>query len=120
MDRASKGRQGERLARKRLEKLGYSIIETNYRTKGGEIDIVAMDGETVVFVEVKARGGAGFGIAEEAVDSRKIERISEVALSYITEKSLHEMNVRFDVVAVYLTRFRPEVKVIKNAFESAI
>jgi len=115
-----RGREGERLARKRLEKLGYRILETNYRTGEGEIDIVAMEGDTVVFVEVKTRSRGGLTGALEAVDSRKIKKISEAALQYITEKGLHQMTVRFDVVAVDMSRFRPKITVIKNAFESAI
>lgn len=120
MYKASRGREGELLARKRLERLGYRILETNYRTTGGEIDIVAMEGDAVVFVEVKTRGRGGLTEALEAVDSRKIERISTAALQYITDKDLHRMTVRFDVVAVDAGRFRPKITVIKNAFESAI
>jgi putative endonuclease len=118
--KASRGREGERLAGKRLERLGYRILETNYRTTGGEIDIVAMEGEAVVFVEVKTRSRGGLTEAVESVDSRKIERISTAALKYITDKGLHQMTVRFDVVAVDMSRFRPKITLIKNAFESAI
>ncbi|MBN1573993.1 MAG: YraN family protein [Deltaproteobacteria bacterium] len=120
MYRTSRGRDGELIAKKRLEKLGYKILETNYRTRGGEIDIVAMEGNTVVFVEVKTRSRGGLMGAVEAVDSRKIKRISEAALQYITDKDLHRMTVRFDVVAVDVSRFRPKIILIKNAFESAI
>ena len=120
MYKVLRGREGERLARKRLERLGYIILETNYRTTGGEIDIVAMEGETVVFVEVKTRSRGGLTGALEAVDSRKIKKISEAALHYITDKNLHRMTVRFDVVAVDASRFRPKINIVKNAFESAI
>ncbi len=120
LDNVSKGRLGERVAKKRLLQLGYNIIETNYRVKEGEIDIVAIDSDVLVFVEVKARSGKGFGIAEEAVDSKKIGRLSEAALSYITEKSLYEMTVRFDVVAVDLSVAPPKINIIKNAFESTV
>ena len=120
MYRASRGREGERLAKKRLERLGYRILETNYRTTGGEIDIVAMEGDTVVFVEVKTRSRGGLTGAVEAIDSRKIKRISAAALQYITDKALHNSTVRFDVVAVDMSWFRPKITLIKNAFESAI
>jgi putative endonuclease len=115
-----RGREGELLAKKRLEGLGYRILETNYRTTEGEIDIVAMDGDTVVFVEVKTRGRGGVAEALEAVDARKIEKISTAALKYITDNDLHRMTARFDVVAVDASRLRPKITLIKNAFESAI
>ena len=120
MDNVSKGRLGERTAKKRLIQLGYIVLETNYRVKEGEIDIVAIDGDILVFVEVKSRSGKDFGSAEEAVDSKKMERLSEAALSYITNKSLYEMTVRFDVVAVDMSVAPPHIKIIKNAFESTV
>ena len=120
MDNVSKGKLGERIAKKKLLQLGYNILETNYRVKEGEIDIVSMDGDVLVFVEVKARSSKGFGSAEEAIDLKKIERLSEAALSYITEKSLYEMTIRFDVVAVDMSVVPPFVKIIKNAFESTV
>jgi putative endonuclease len=120
LDNVSKGRLGEKAAKKRLLQLGYNIIETNYRVKEGEIDIVSMDGDVLVFVEVKARSGKNFGSAEEAVDSKKMVKLSEVALSYITEKSLHEMTIRFDVVAVDMSVSPPKINIIKNAFESTV
>lgn len=115
-----RGREGEGLAKKRLEEIGYEILQTNYMANEGEIDIVAMEGDTVVFVEVKTRSKGGLIKALEAVDSRKIKRLSKAALAYITEKDLHDKTVRFDVVAVDMSWFRPKIKVIKNAFEPTI
>ena len=120
LDNVTKGRLGEKAAKKRLLQLGYNILETNYRVKEGEIDIVSMDGDVLVFVEVKARSNRKFGGGEESVDAKKMVKLSEVALSYITEKSLHEMTVRFDVVAVDMSVNPPKIKVIKDAFESTV
>jgi len=116
----STGRWGETLAKLKLLFLGYRIIETNYRTKGGEIDIIAKDKGELIFIEVKTKRGKDYGTPEEAVDYRKREKLSHLAMTYIAEKDLFDMPARFDVVAVDLTGLRPKVKVIKDAFESTL
>ena len=120
MKKDKTGRWGETLARLRLLVSGYSIIENNYRTKGGEIDIIAKDRGELIFIEVKTRRGKDYGPPEEAVDYRKREKLSQLAMTYIAEKELFDMPARFDVVAVDLTGIRPEVKIIKDAFESTL
>lgn len=115
------GRLGEHLAARHLADKGYRIVESNYKNRFGEIDIVAMDGETIVFVEVKARRSARFGSARASVSRAKQRKISMVALAYLKEKGGTGKKARFDVVAVHLHAAGPEesVEVIKNAFALA-
>lgn len=95
------GKEGERLAAEYLKKKGYRIIQENYRTRKGEIDIVCEHRGSMVFVEVKTRRSLSFGHPEEAVDSRKQKRIAEIAMNYLTEKNLNgKVDCRFDVVAI--------------------
>ena len=113
------GEKGEAIAARHLKKKGYRIIEKNYRTKLGEIDIIAKDKDTLVFVEVKSRRSWQFGNPKAAVTPQKQRKISMVALHYL--KTTHRSNVsaRFDVAAVTITRDKPQIEIIKNAFELA-
>ena len=113
------GQQGEALAVRRLKKEGYKIIETNYRTRAGEIDIIAKDKETIVFVEVKTRKSVQFGSPKWAVTPKKQKKISMVALYYLKAANLDTAKARFDVVAVISNRDKPQIEIIKNAFELA-
>ena len=90
--------KGEVGARGFLDKKGYKIIETNFATKVGEIDIIAADGEELVFVEVKARRTTEFGEPIEAVTPQKVRKIALVAKQYLTMKKKMGVPVRFDVV----------------------
>ncbi|MCI5160391.1 MAG: YraN family protein, partial [Candidatus Electrothrix sp. AUS1_2] len=96
-----------------LEKLGYTILERNYRLRTGEVDIIARDKEYLVFIEVKTRRSATFGSPFEAVDARKQQQILKIASAYIGGK---DIPVRFDVVAVHLSGREIRVEVLKNAF----
>ena len=100
MQRQALGIQGENLAVAELERRGYAILARRYRTRHGEIDIVARDGETVVFVEVKAKDTAEFGSAAEAVGARKQKRIVSMAVDYLARNRLTNSPCRFDVVAI--------------------
>ncbi|MBW2408602.1 MAG: YraN family protein [Deltaproteobacteria bacterium] len=113
------GEAGEAIAARHLKKNGYRIIETNYRTELGEIDLIARDKDTIVFVEVKSRRSWQFGNPKAAVTPQKQRKISMVALQYL--KSIHRSNAsaRFDVAAVTITRDKPRIEIIKNAFELA-
>jgi putative endonuclease len=91
------GRTGEDAAAAFLSRKGYTILDMNFRLAFGEIDIVALDGDAVVFVEVKTRRGAG---ALEAVDARKQRRLVRLAAAYLAFNGLVERPARFDVVAV--------------------
>jgi putative endonuclease len=113
------GKRGEELAVRHLEDAGYRIIERNYRCLLGEIDVVARDGESLVFVEVKSRRGEGFGDPQEAVGPRKQKKISRIAQYYLKEKRLRDVRARFDVVAVRIMPGGSRIKVIQNAFELA-
>src|SRR5512135_340059 len=94
------GKRGEELAAKHLKGLGYDVIEKNYRTQVGEIDIVAKDGGTLVFVEVKSRRDLNFGPPELAVNFHKRRQLSRAALLYMTRKKKVSTPCRFDVVCV--------------------
>jgi len=111
----SLGRRGERKAAAFLKRLGMRIIERNYKAPPGEVDIIAMDGETLVFVEVKARKGDSFGSPLEAVDLRKQRRITRAALFYMS--GLREQPpARFDVIGVLIRGWRSEVEHVRDAF----
>jgi len=113
------GEKGEALAVRRLKKAGYKIIETNYRNRMGEIDIIAKEKDTIVFVEVKSRRSVHFGNPKQAVTLQKQKKISMVALSYLKTMGLNTARARFDVVTVISNRDLPQVEIIKNAFELA-
>jgi putative endonuclease len=111
------GKTGEDLACRELERRGYAIIARRYRCRGGELDIIARDGRTTVFVEVKARQDLAFGEAAEAVGRAKRRRIVRLALGYVAEHGLANCPCRFDVVAVRLDPSRPVVEIFQNAFD---
>ncbi len=118
-NRQKLGQTGESLAAWYLKKNGYKIIEQNYRTPLGEIDIIAREKKIIVFVEVKSRRSNRFGNPKWAVTPQKQRKISRVALQYL--KSTRQMNIsaRFDVVAVSSNRDEPRIEIVKNAFELA-
>ena len=94
------GRAGEQMARRALEERGLQIIVGNYRCTLGEMDLIAMHGNTWVFVEVKTRRGNRHGRAADAVDARKQKKIMQVAETYLQEQGLIDVNWRIDVVAI--------------------
>ena len=94
------GNLGESLARVELERDGYAILATRYRTRFGEIDIVAEERGTIVFVEVKARQSARYGTAAETIGPRKRRRIAAMALDYLAKTNQLTTPCRFDVVAI--------------------
>jgi putative endonuclease len=100
MQRQALGKLGEDLAVEELERRGYEILARRYRTRHGEIDIVARDGATIVFVEVKAKETAEFGTAAEAVTVRKQRRVVAMAVDYLARNRLTGHPCRFDVVAI--------------------
>lgn len=94
------GLEEESRAARFLESCGLVILDRRWRSVAGEIDLVARDGASVVFVEVKARASAAFGGPEAAVDGPKRRRLARAAEVYLSEKGLAECPARFDVVAV--------------------
>ena len=118
--RQSLGKLGENLACAALAQRGYAIIRTRYRTKLGEIDIVARDGDTLVFVEVKARAGDEFGGAAAAVTAWKQRKVALMAMNYLVQHRLDDQSCRFDVVTVDIVDGQPpRIEVYPNAFDSA-
>jgi len=110
------GEKGEGLAVKFLKKKGYRIVEQNYKSNIGEIDIIALDGSVLVFIEVKTRESIGFGLPFESVDRRKRRKIANVALSYL--KRFDDLPpCRFDVVSIHYENGRAECELIMDAFE---
>lgn len=114
--RVSKGRRGENIAAEYLVRQGFVLLERNYRRLDCEVDIIAMDGGTTVFIEVKARSSRNMGLGREAVTYVKQRNIIKVASSYLTENELWDTPVRFDVAEVDLVECR--VEYIKNAFQA--
>lgn len=102
MQRKKLGYLGEDMAKEFLKNAGYTIICQNYTVRGGEIDIVAKDGNTIIFAEVKTRKNDLFGKASEAVDSKKISHMCTAAKRFLYEnKEFENSSVRFDVLEVY-------------------
>jgi putative endonuclease len=112
------GKTGEDLACGELERRGYAIVARRYRRRGGELDIIARDGPTLVFIEVKARDGRDFGEAAEAVTRVKRRRITHVAMDYMMRHHLSDCPCRFDVVSIHFDSGRPEIEVFQNAFDA--
>jgi putative endonuclease len=115
------GRAGEAAAESHLRTLGYRILARNFRTRAGELDIVALDGDTLVFVEVKARRGSvlKFGQPEESLTKTKQQRLVAAAQSYLEEHDLTGADWRIDFVAVELDRAGRVLRVeqLKSAVE---
>jgi len=100
-ERRRLGIDGERAAERFLRRRGYTIVERNYRCACGEVDLIALHGRTVVFVEVKTRRGAAIDSPYDAIDGRKQRRIARVAEYYLSARRLQDRDVRFDVVGVW-------------------
>jgi putative endonuclease len=116
-ERLSLGKKGEDLAIAQLRALKYKILERNFKCALGEIDIIAREKDTLVFVEVKTRRTRDFGGPAAAVNGRKQRQLSRVALTYLNMKKLPQMPARFDVVAVELIPPAPRIEVLRDAFE---
>ncbi len=114
------GQRGEAAAVRYLKRLGYTIIERGSHIRRGEIDLIAVDGRTVVFVEVKTRSSHDAGHPADAVDDRKQDRLTRMALIYLKRHGLMDCSARFDVVAITWptpASGRPTIEHYKNAFE---
>lgn len=112
----SLGREGEDIAVAFFREKGYRILEKNYRTVFGEIDIIARDREVLVFIEVKTRTDDAFGYPFEAVNGRKREKIRKVALCFM-KKLKREVAARFDVLSIERSGTGHRIEHIKDAFE---
>jgi putative endonuclease len=118
--RVKLGKTGEDLACEELLRRGYVVLARRYRRRGGEIDIVARDGTTIVFVEVKTRDSREFGDGADAITGLKRLRISQIAGDYLARHGGSDVPCRFDVVAIGLGTGQPVVELYQNAFESSI
>jgi putative endonuclease len=118
-DRQKLGKQAENLASRDLVSRGYQILQRRFRTQFGEIDIVARDGETLVFVEVRARSGEDFGSAEDSITSRKIWKMTRMAQAYLMVQGLDDVDCRFDVVTVDCSGPEPVLTLYQSAFDAA-
>ena len=116
--RQALGVSGEDLACAELQRRGYAIVERRYRTRFGEIDIIAKDGLTIVFIEVKARMTQEFGGAAAAMTGWKQRRIARMAVDYLARQNLHDCPCRFDVVAIDFDKSEPRIIVYPNAFDA--
>jgi len=117
--RTTLGKLGEDLAVRELERRGYAILARRYRRRRGELDIVARDGPTLVFVEVKTRDGDAFGSGGDAVTALKQRRMTELANDYMMRHRLAGVPCRFDVVSIRVDADRPSIEVVQNAFDAA-
>jgi putative endonuclease len=110
------GKQGEAIAQQYLEGKGYQILETNWRYRRAEVDLIAMDGPILVFVEVKTRSNDAYGQPEEGITARKEQMLVSAAHAYL-EQNEHEDEIRFDVVSIlYLDEESYSVRHLEDAF----
>jgi len=114
------GKRGEELAASYLKAAGYRILERNFRCSFGEIDIVAEEGQTLVFVEVKSRRSGSFGDPQLAVGYQKQKKISKLSLFYLEKRRLCHRQARFDVVAIRLLPAGHRIELIRNAFDLSL
>lgn len=112
------GQAGEALAADALRQRGYTILQRNFRTPCGEIDLVAQHDGAIVFIEVKMRRTALYGSPAEAVHGMKKRRIVQSAQYYLQQQGSPEVRVRFDVVAITMLADNPEVEIFRDAFEA--
>ena len=115
----TRGKKGEEAAARYLQNKGYAILVRNYRKSFGEIDLIAQEGGTLVFVEVKTRHSRRYGVPQEAVDERKQRQLARIAQDYLAAHHLENAPARFDVIAVTLDREDQPARIdhIDNAFE---
>jgi len=112
------GRRGEVLAAELLRAKGLTIVERNFRCRAGEIDLVALDGPTLVFVEVRSRRGDRAGTPLESVDPRKRARVTRVARHFLAARGLADQDVRFDVIGIRFDHEPPAVEHLCAAFDA--
>jgi putative endonuclease len=112
--------RGEEAAARYLKRFGYRILARRDRTELGELDLVALDGDTLVFIEVKTRDSADVGHPAEAVDAAKQRRLTRLAVAWLKRRRLLGRPARFDVVAVVWPKGerRPRIEHIPNAFQA--
>ncbi|MFH2145012.1 MAG: YraN family protein [Candidatus Omnitrophota bacterium] len=112
------GKEGEKFAVEFLQGKGYKILERNYRCRLGEIDIIAKEAEVLCFIEVKTRTQDTYGRPYEAVNKAKQNKIGRIALMYLKENGLSDIDLRFDVASVFIDQSKRchEIELIRDAF----
>lgn len=115
-DNLNLGKSGEKLTVRFLKSKGYKLLRQNYKTKLGEIDIVAQDKKALCFIEVKTRSSLFFGHPIEAITPAKQKKISQIALIFLKEHNLIKKKARFDVVGIMHLKDRLDFQLIKDAF----
>jgi putative endonuclease len=115
-DKIKLGLYGENQASEFLENNGYRILQRNFKTNLGEIDIIAKDKDCICFVEVKTRTSQDKGLPEESITKNKQHKLSQLALSYLKNKKLLDKSARFDVVSITQGSSENKIEIIKNAF----
>ncbi len=112
------GKMAEDAACKFLKKKGYKIVARNYRTRLGELDIVALDGEVVAFVEVRSKKEGSFGPPGASINDEKSRRLTRAAWNFLTKKGIRDRDCRFDVVSIAYKEGTksPRIDLFKNAF----
>lgn len=116
MNNKYKGNLGETLATQYLQNLGYKILERNWRySKFGEIDIIAVEKNTLIFVEVKTRRGLAFGHPFEAINPKKVHQVQSIAKAYMAQESCKYKNCRLDGISIILSN-PPKIEHLKNIF----
>lgn len=113
------GNKGERAAARHLRSLGYKILSRQYANRWGELDLIAIDGDSIVFVEVKTRRSSAAGHPVEAVTRDKQRRMTQQALAWLKRRKLLDRRARFDVIAIVwpVGAKEPEITHYRNAFE---
>ena len=114
MDKQALGRRGEDIAVNYLISKGYKVLHRRYRTREGEVDIIAEKGGVLSFIEVKTRSNLNYGDPYEAVDSRKLSHMRSVALRYIQQNCIESMDISFEVISIVLQPQRVKVEHIKE------
>ncbi len=117
-DNKTLGIKGEAAAVSFLKKQDFTILETNYRTKSGEIDIIAKEGDTTCFIEVKTRRSLKKGLPKEAITWAKQQKIIQSATFYLKKKGLLNSRIRFDVIEVREKDNIFDINLIKHAFQA--
>ena len=116
VNKIQEGKKGEEEAGHFLECRGHRILERNFRAERGEIDLITLDGSTLVFVEVKTGRSGRYGAPENRVDARKQRQIGKVAQAYLIAKNLEHLDCRFDVVSIIETASGKRIRHYRDAF----
>jgi putative endonuclease len=111
------GQAGESLAADTLQQQGYKVLTRNYRTPYGEVDLIAKDGDTLVFLEVKLRRSEFFGPPQAAVNTAKQRHLIRAAQYYLSRQGTADIKFRFDVVAITLSGRQPQISIFTGAIE---